>query len=138
MKFRKKGQVSVEYLIIFGFVVFFIIILLGIALSYSSNIKDNMRFSQIEDYSTKITSSAESVFYSGAPSKATISAYLPEAVKKVEIIENRIVITLSSSSGTNKLSYGCNVPISGVLSNNSGVKKIELSANETSITISEV
>jgi uncharacterized protein (UPF0333 family) len=138
MGFKKKGQVSVEYLIVFSFVVFFVIVVLGIALSYSQSIRDSMRFSQVESYANKILSSSESVFYSGVPSKATIQAYIPEAVEKVEIVENSIFITIGSSSGINKIAYPSNVPISGTLSNNQGVKKIEIVANETSITISEV
>jgi hypothetical protein len=137
MGFKKKGQVSIEYLVVFSFVVFFVIVILGVALAYSSSIRDSMRFSQVETYANKIISSSESVFYSGTPSKATIQAYIPEDVQTVEIIENSIVITLGSSSGTNKLSYYSKVPISGALSNNKGIKDIQIVANETSITISE-
>ncbi len=138
MRLKKEGQVSIEYIIVFSFVVFFVIIVLGIAMFYSGNVRDSMRFSQIEAYSNKILSSSESVFYSGAPSKATVSAYLPEGVQSVEIIESSIFITLQTSSGINKISYLSNVPISGGLSNNQGVKNVEIVANETGITISEV
>jgi hypothetical protein len=138
MYFKKKGQVGVEYLIIFSFVIASVIIILGVALAYSASVGDSMRFSQIDAYANKIISSSETVFYSGVPSKATIPVYLPDSVQDVEIVENSIFITASSSSGTNKILYQCDVPISGTLSSNEGMKNIEMSANETAITISEV
>jgi len=134
---KRKSQVSIEYLLIFGFITFAVLIILGIAFTYSSSIRDNIRLTQVDSYANKILSSSESVFYSGEPSKATVSAYLPEAVESVNISENNILIELRTSSGLNKLAFESNVPISGNLSNVQGIKSIEIIANETSITISE-
>jgi len=134
---KKEGQVSIEYMLVFGFVTFVVLIILGVALFYSNNIKDSIKVSQADDYANKIVSSSESVFYAGEPSKATISAYLPDSVENVYIQENHILIELRTSSGLNKIAFPSNVPISGNLSNERGVKNIEISANDTAITISE-
>ncbi len=135
---EKYGQVSVEYLIVFGFVTMAIIIILGVALNYSGNVKDNIKFTELNSYADKIISASESVFYAGAPSKATIDCYLPEGVKEVQVIENSLFITVETHTGTDKISYFSKVPISGNLSGGGGVKKIEVVANETSITLTEI
>jgi len=134
---KNKLQVSIEYLLIFGFVTFAVLIILGIAFSYSASIKDRIKVSQAESYANKIISSSESVFYAGEPSKATIPVYLPESVENVEIAENNLLIELRTSSGLDKRSFQSNVPISGILSNTHGIKSIEIVANETAVTISE-
>ena len=136
--FRKNGQVSVEYLIIFGFVTMSIIIILGVALNYSGNVKDSIKMSQVESYADKIISASESVFYAGEPSKATISCYLPENVNEVQVVENSLFITVDTHTGANTIAYSSKVPISGTLSSGGGVKKIEVVANETSITLTEI
>lgn len=134
---KKRLQVSIEYLLIFGFVAFAVLIIMGIALSYSASIKDSIRISQAESYANKIISSSESIFYAGEPSKATIQVYLPESVGDIEIIENSLVMELMTSSGLNKRIFQSDVPISGTLSNIYGIKNIEITANETAVTISE-
>ncbi len=135
--FKKEGQVSIEYMLVFAFVTFVVLIILGVAFFYSNSIKDSIKVTQADNYANKIVSSSESVFYAGEPSKATISTYLPDSVENVEILENHILIELRTSSGLNKMAFESKVPISGNLSNVKGVKNIEITANDTAITISE-
>ncbi|MFA5174470.1 MAG: hypothetical protein WC438_04790 [Candidatus Pacearchaeota archaeon] len=135
---NKKSQVSIEYIIIMGFVTIVIIGLLGIAFVYSGSIKDRLKMTQINNFGNKIISTAESVFYYGEPSKATISVYLPENVEQIEISENTLFITYQGSSGIDKIAFSSEVPIEGTLNSISGVKKIEIIAEESRATISQV
>jgi len=135
---KKYGQASVEYLVVFGFVTAAIIIILGVALTYSGNVRGNIQFTQLDSYAEKVISASESVFYAGAPSKSTIECYLPEGVAAIQVVENSLYITLETQTGTNKILYSSKVPISGILSSNGGVKKIEVVANDTSITLTEI
>ncbi len=135
---KKKAQVSIEYLIIVGFVVAVLIGILAIAFFYSGTIKDRIKMTQINNFANKIISTSESVFYAGEPSRATISAYLPENVKEIEIIENSLVLTFQASSGLNKVSFLSQVPISGAIDSNPGLKKIRAVAEETQVVISQV
>ena len=137
-KMRRKSQAGMEYLIIIGFVTFIVIALLGIALYYSSGIKDRIRVIQISNCANDIISSAENVFYQGNPSKATILCYLPENVKQIEIIENSLIFTYQSDSGISKTSFSSNVPVSGNLPAFSGTRKIKIFAEEGSASISLV
>jgi uncharacterized protein (UPF0333 family) len=135
MVVKKRGQISTEYMIVVGFVIFFIILILGVALFYSAKINDNIRMRQIEQFSSKVISSAESVHYAGEPSKSTISVYLPKGVTGLSILENEIAVNYTSSSGVNKIVYSSKVPLEGEISTVDGVKKIKISALQNSVNI---
>ena len=133
---KKKGQIGIEYLIIIGFVTFVILGIMGVAFFYSGNINDRIRLSQINTFANKVISASESVFYSGTPSKSTISAYLPDGVNEVEIIDNSIVFTVQTSSGINRVSFSSNVPISGAITSSPGLKKLQIVAEQDIVVIS--
>ena len=115
--------------------------ILGTGLYYSSTIQDRIKLTQANNFANKIISTAESVFYLGEPSKATITVYLPESVKDIEVIDNQIVISVQTSTGLNKISFKSNVPIienpGSQISNSYGLKKIRVNANSTQIIISQ-
>jgi len=141
MKRNKDAQISMEYLIIVGFVTFIIVAILGIALFYSGSIKDRIKINQVNNYANKIISTAESVFYAGSPSRATITCYLPQSVEDVEILGNDLILTVSTSSGINKIAFPSKVPSSEgseTLSHTQGLKKIKLQAEKTQVVISQV
>lgn len=131
----KKGQISTEYMIVVGFVMFFVLVILGVALFYSAEIKDSIKERQIEQFSTKIISSAESVQYAGEPSRSTISAYLPSGVTGIEITGNAMAINFSTVSGLNRVVYLSKVPLEGEISIVDGVKNIRIAALQDSVNI---
>ncbi|OIO81102.1 hypothetical protein AUJ84_01700 [Candidatus Pacearchaeota archaeon CG1_02_32_132] len=133
----KRGQISVEYLIVIGFVVFMVLTILGVAFVYSSSLKDSIKFYQLDGYANKIISGSESVFFAGEPSRVTITAYLPTGVKNIEVIENSIVVTISTSSGETKTSYLSDVPISGMLGSSDGVKVVHIVAVVDGVVLSD-
>ena len=132
----KKSQISIEYLIIIGFVTFVIIGILGVAFFYSGTITDRIKMNQIDGFAEKIISSSESVFYSGSPSKLTISAYLPEGVEEIEVQPESILFTVQTNSGINKISFSSKVPLAGNIPNSPGVKRIKLEATVSALVIS--
>ncbi len=140
---QKKAQISFEYLIIMGFLTFVIIGVLGIAFFYGNSIKDRIKITQMNNFANKIISTSESVFYAGHPSKATITAYLPENVNEIIIDtdasgESYLFISIQISSGTTKTAFSSNVPISGDLTASQGLKKIEIKAGVDEVTINQI
>ncbi len=131
----KRSQVSMEYVIILGFVMFAIIGTLGIAFFYSGNIKDNIKLNQVNNFADKIIATAENVFYYGEPSKATISVYLPEGVENITILDKDIIISTHTSSGLEKRAFSSNVQLEGNIPHSSGIKKLVVQAAETKVTI---
>lgn len=134
---KRRGQISIEYLVVVGFVAFLVIGVLGVAVFYSSQLKDGIKFYQLENYAEKIISGSESVFYAGQPSRVTITAYLPAGVQSVEIIDDYIVVSISTANGLAKSAYKSNVPISGTFSSNEGVKRLSIIALESGVSINE-
>jgi len=132
---EKRSQISFEYLIIMGFITFVIIGVLGIALFYSGGIKDKIKVTQMSDCANKIISTAESVFYSGSPSRATISCYLPEGIQNVTVYENELVFKLQTSTGKSTTSFKSNVQLDGSIMATPGLKKIKLEANLNGIWV---
>jgi len=132
----KKSQVSIEYIIIVGFVTFVLLSTLAMAFLYSGTIKDQIKITQLTNFANKVTSSAEAVFYSGKPSKATITTYFPEGVLSASIVENSLLFSIQTSTGVNIISFSSNVPIFGTLSTSSGIKKIQITAQDDKAVIS--
>lgn len=133
----KSAQISVEYLIIVGFITFVLIGIIGIAFFYSGSIRDSIKMNQVSSLASKIISSSERVFYAGEPSKTVVSGYLPEGVDEIQIIENSLIFTVETGSGISKISFSSNVPILGTLESSKGLKKIKIEAKENHVEISK-
>ncbi len=138
---NKSAQSSMELLILMGFLTSVVIGILGVGYFYSNTINDRIKSTEVNNFATKIISTSESVFYSGAPSKSTISASLPENVQNVTIKNNMITIAYRLTSGQNVVSYSSNVPITENISAKitpiSGIKNIVIVANQTNAIISQ-
>lgn len=130
MSENKSGQISIEYLVVIGFVTLLIIVLLGIAFFYTNGVQDQIKERQLEDFVNKVVSSADAVAFAGSPSKVTINAFLPEGITDISINEKDIVFTFGLSSGTNVRSFDSDVSLSGSISAASGTKTIQLTAQD--------
>ena len=135
---KKRGQVSIEYLIVVGMVVFFITGTLGIAFYYSNNIKDQVKITQVQNFVNKVITSSETVYYSGSPSRVTISGYLPPGVNNITGLPftKGIYLELNTSSGTNKMFFESNVDIEIDINLNEGLKKLKIEAENDRSTVS--
>ena len=130
-----KAQVSIEYMIVLGFVTFAVMSTLLIASYYSGFVQDKIKLNQVELMASKIINSAESVFYSGAPSQATVIVYIPQGVESIELSNKDIIITTETSSGIVKQAFSSNVVLEGSIPTNWGTKNIVLKAETNKVTI---
>lgn len=129
-----RGQISTEYLIVVGFVVFLVLVAVGTALFYTNQIKFSIKSDQIERYANNIITNSESVFYDGYPAQTTINAHLPEGVSSLVLSNQHLLI--NTTSGSVK-AYKSKVPIEGILSSNSGVKRITIVAQVDKVVLTE-
>ena len=135
MKMRKRGQISTEYMMVVSFLTFIILATLGIAFYYSAQMKDTIKFNQLESFSQKIITISESIFYSGDPSRTTTTAYLPEGVNNISFVNPDLIFNVSTSSGENIIAYKSNVNLTVDISTSSGMKKLYLNATETHVIV---
>jgi len=135
---KKRGQAGTEYLIVVGFVTFAIMVIVAIALTVSNNTKDRLKVNQLESYMDQLINSAESVYFSGEPSKSTISLYLPEGINEIRIFPEYVVVKMQLSSGENIRVFDSRVPLSssGSVLVGEGTKKVILQARATDVLIS--
>ena len=137
MLHKKYAQISTEYLVIVGFVVFLVIGVLSIAFFYTSGSQDQIRFSNLQHFANTLISNSEEIYYSGEPSLRTLSLYLPGGVENIEVGSDALTFTIITNSGTNIVSFTSNVPIGGSISSQEGVKRVQLTAQSLRVFITE-
>lgn len=137
MIYNNRGQISTEYLILVGFITFLVIGLMGFALFYTAGSRDKIVFSQLDAFAHSVIGSAESVYYAGEPSLASIKPYLPEGIQSITISGYEMIVNVSTSSGRTVVSYTSTVPITGTLTSSQGVKPIRVTARTNDVLISE-
>jgi len=131
----EKAQASIEYMIIIAFVTFAIMSVLGLAIFYSGQVKDDIKLNQIENFAIQLINSAESVFFAGEPSKTTVRLSLPSGVSSVNISDEGLFFVVDVSGGQIKRLFESKVPLVGSFDINEGSKSITLTANETHVII---
>ena len=133
---KKRAQVGIEYMIILSFVTFAILIVLSFAIIYSNQVQDKIRLNQVENYAIQLISSAEVVFFAGEPSKTTILLSLPSGVSTVTFLPEGLLFDVITNNGLNSRLFESSVPLSGSLDTNEGIKKITLTATNSSVVVS--
>lgn len=134
----KKGQIGAEYLILMSFITLAVSVTLLLSQYYASSSETKIRLNQIENFANKITNSAESVYYSGEPSKTTITAFLPEGVNSINISDDVMVMSYYTPDGESVRAFRSNVPLNGTIDPGTGVKRLEISAKENFAKIKEI
>ncbi len=135
-KLLKKGQSSMEYLLLASFIMGIVLVLIVFFQSYSQETQDQIRMTQLHQLAKKLADSAEEVYYLGTPSKLTIKANIPPNVKKVTIGNNEIFFVLSTTQGDNEVGYVSKVNITGTLPKNEGIYEIVVESKGSYVLVS--
>lgn len=131
----RRGQISTEYILIVSFVLFIVLTTLGIALTYSAQMKDTLKFNQIESFSQSVITEAEKIYYSGEPARTIVKAYLPEGIEAIQVSDYFIVFNVSTNSGKAVTAFRSNVNLTGSISPNPGLRVIYLNATSNSVAV---
>jgi len=125
----KRGQVSMEFMTIMGFVTFVALTMLIVSQFYQREVETQVETNQVDHLARKLIESAESVYYLGEPSKTTINANMPSHIDSVTIGSNEITFKVRVGGGkTSDINYQSNVNLTGSISNTPGLKKISVEA----------
>ncbi|MBR9676288.1 hypothetical protein GOV05_04735 [Candidatus Woesearchaeota archaeon] len=134
----KRGQVSVEYLLVMGFIFAMIIPLTIIFLQQTENLNVNIALTTSSKVLKEIIDTSEQIYYKGAPSKTTIKVYFPERVKSVTISSREMSMLIQGyKQATHTVVYPSNVNISGSLDAFKGVHLIEIKSMGNYVLINE-
>ena len=126
---RKRSQISVEYMMIIGFATLITIPLVLIYHSFVQDSSDEIISTQVQQIAQKIAHTAESVYYLGEPSQATLNINMPDMVVDVNLSAGyEIVFKIMTGSGTADIVQGSSVNITGSLPVNKSAYAITLAA----------
>ena len=131
-----KSQVSIEYLMIMGFVVVMTIPLLVLYYTYTTNSRDEIITSQVNQIATRIVDAAESVYFLGEPSQTTIRVYIPNQIKGASLDNKEILFNVSTRTGVSEIVQISSVNLTGSLPINQSTYSITLKASSTGVEIS--
>ena len=126
----KKGQVSIEYLMLFGFILLILSTLLITSIFYTRDVEDSVVLNQVDAIAREITTTADSIYYYGAPSKTTIVAFMPKQIRNVSINQNDLTFTVWTRSGITDVFKKSSVPMQGSIDIQPGFHDITVEARE--------
>jgi len=131
-----KSQVSIEYLMVMGFVVVITIPLLLIYFTYTSDSKDEIISSQVLQIATKIVDASEKVYSLGEPSQTTIKVYIPAQIVNASLKDREVLFNVSSRAGISQIVQVSSVELTGELPVTQGLHTITLKAKAGNVDIS--
>jgi len=131
-----KGQISVEYLMVIGFVAVITIPLVIIYYTYTADSSDEIITSQINQIARKIVDAAESVYFLGSPSQTTLKVYIPSQIAGASLGNKEVLFNISTRSGISEIVQVSSVDITGSLPTSQGAYTITLKARENDVEVS--
>lgn len=131
-----RAQVSVEYLLIIGFIAVVTVPLIILYYNYTADSSDEIVASQINQIANKIVDAAESVYYLGEPSQTTIKAHIPGQIVGAGLDNKEVIFNVSTRTGISEIVKVSSVDLSGSLPIEKGIYSITLKARTTDVEIS--
>ncbi len=129
---RWRAQVSLEYMILFGFLMFVITVLILVSNTISVDSRCSIVAQQVARTAKSIVQTTEEIYYFGPPSKTEFSVLVPEEVSGDFLITNTsdnyyMVIPFNCKYQQN-YSESFNVPVGGEISGEGGNRRIQIEA----------
>ncbi len=138
MHSQKKAQVSMEYIIIIGFVIIMLIPATYIYIRYSGSSSDALSSSKASQIANEIVKAANEVYYLGEDNQKNIEVSFPSNIEAIEFVNKEIVFRTKDSKGNiQEIVEVASVPLSGILPNIQGKKSITVRSlgNRVSVNI---
>ena len=133
----RKAQVSMEYLVIVGFVAVIVLPMILIFYTYADCTEDEIISNQVQKIGLKIGDSAEAVYYLGEPSRTKIRSYFPKKISNISIGSNEITFIVNTKEGVDHIVIYTQVPVSGSLDTHSGYHNINIRSRGSYVEISD-
>lgn len=126
---KKDAQVSVEYMVIIGFVTVITIPLIIIYYTFTQESNEEITSSQISQIAKKIVDAAESVYYMGEPSQTALRINMPDNVILANLSSGKeVVFKIRSGTGEADIVQTTSINISGELPTNAGTYIVTVKA----------
>jgi len=133
--FCKKGQVSIEYLAIFGVAALMLVPLLIIFASQTGSIEADIAYAQVDNVLSRIIDSAEEIYFQGPPAQKNLRIHFPKGIEEVIIEDNAVIFKVRTVDGDFEFRRDTRAVLSGSLKSFSGPHLIVFTALEGSVSI---
>lgn len=131
----KNGQVSMEYLLIVGFILLITIPMVFIFMLYSSESQYTLESNQIDQVAKQVADAADSVFYLGEPSQTTIKVYIPTMIEEAILDGREVIFKIKKENKTSDIVAISAVNMTGFLPTTKGVHFITIKAIPNAVNI---
>ncbi|MFH1063864.1 MAG: hypothetical protein V1729_02170 [Candidatus Woesearchaeota archaeon] len=137
MSRSKTAQVSMEYLVIVGFIAVMVIPMILIFYSYADRTEDEIISNQLQKIGLKVSDSAEAMYYLGEPSRTRIRSYFPKNINNITIGSNEITFIMNTKNGLDHIVIYTPIPVQGTLDPHSGYHNINVKSRGSYVEISD-
>lgn len=134
---KRKAQVSMEYLVIVGFVAVIVIPMIIIFYTYADRTEDEVISNQVNKIGLKIGDAAEAVYYLGEPSRTRIRAYFPKNINNISIGNNEVTFIVHTKDGVDHIVIYTTVPVQGDMDTHSGYHNINIRSRGSYVEITD-
>lgn len=137
MSGKSRGQVSIEYMVIIGFVTIITIPLIIIYHTFVKDSREEISSNQILQLAKKIVDASESVYYHGEPSQTAIRVNVPDGITAVDLSYGyELVFKIQTGGGSSDIVQRSLVNITGSLPIDEGIYTITVKAISNHVEVS--
>jgi len=136
-RYKKEAQISMEYMLLIGFVTVITIPLIIVYFTFTQQSGDEIRSMQVLEISKKIVDAAESVYYLGEPSQTTLRVNIPSNIVDINLSSGKeIIFKIKTGSGIVDIVQSTSVNITGSLPTNKSTYRITMIAKSNYVEVS--
>jgi uncharacterized protein (UPF0333 family) len=132
----RSGQVSFEYLMVFGLALAFAIPVWIYATTMQQSAGEELSLSYTKNAADQITAASDLVYAQGPPAKIRLSVYIPSRVEGINITDKTITLNVSSSAGFSDIFSTSSATMNGTLPSSEGMYRISVESKGSYVQIS--
>lgn len=130
-----KGQVAMEYLVIFAVVVIMTLPLILIFTVQTENMQTDITNAQLKKIGDELTNAVSDVYYMGAPAQKTIRVTFPSGVDSILMYDKLIEVNVTTAELSYGISWDMPTNVTGSLGPFQGDHYIVIQARENDVYI---
>ena len=130
-----RGQVSLEFSIIIGFVTLLLIPLISVFYLQIRDSNNQIITQQAYNIAKEVVDKAEAVYYLGAPSKTMLKVYMPSNIERIDINNREVVFRIKFGSAISEVDVPSDVNLTGSIHKAEGTRYIHIESMGSYVSI---
>jgi uncharacterized protein (UPF0333 family) len=133
----KRGQVALEYLLIFSLSVALTIPLIILFVTQSAYLEADISESQVDKIAFELEQAAKEVYFLGEPSQKTVELVFPRGIQEVTVEPSALIFNVSLAGKYYAIFYDFPMNITGYIRPTAGLHVIAVQATTTGVSFTE-